>query len=291
MGHKDIVSKAILKRIVVDLARYLLNMRIEAIEILDSESQRIEQRRADLVVLARRAAGEFLLHFEIQNDNEVLIPARMLRYLSDLALAYPRYQIEQCLIYIGKRPLRMTDSMHHPGLDYHYRLIDMQQVDCDLFLQRSDPDALVLAILCDFKGRDDRAVVREILQRLRAATREQPGRFGEYLQMLEVLSTNRDLKDCIQEEEKMMNVAIEDLPSYQLVVDKVMEKGIEKGIEKGMEKGAEQNARTMFLRLFEARFGGPDGQVLARVEAASAAQMMDWSEALLAATPPDEVFE
>ena len=64
MGEKDTVSKAILKRIVVDLARYLLDMRIEAMEILDSESQRIEQRRADLVVLARRASGEFLLHFK-----------------------------------------------------------------------------------------------------------------------------------------------------------------------------------------------------------------------------------
>ena len=109
------------------------------------------------------------------------------------------------------------------------------------------------------------------------------------------LSTNRDLKDCIQEEEKMMNVAIEDLPSYQLIVDKVMEKGVKKGMEKGMEKGekkgAEENAKLMFLRLFKARFGAPDAELLARIEAASIDQVMAWSEALLSAESSDDLFD
>ena len=46
--------------------------------------------------------------------------------------------------------------------------------------------------------------------------------------MLEALSTNRNLKDKIKEEEKMLSVRWDELPSYEI--------GYEKGIEKGIEK-------------------------------------------------------
>ena len=282
MGEKDTVSKALLKRIVVDLARYLLDLEIEALEILDTESQRIEQRRADLVVLARDEQGEFLLHFEIQNDNQAAMPARMLRYLSDLLLAQPGREVRQCLIYIGKAALSMADGISQTGLDYHYRLIDMHRVDCRLLLERNDPDALVLAILCDFKGRDEREVVREILTRLRALTRDAPGRFSEYLSMLEVLSTNRDLKDCIREEEKMLSIAIEDLPSYEI--------GMEKGMECGRRQGSQETAKVVLIRLLETRFGSLDESSRARIEAAPTEQLMDWSENALKAANIAAVF-
>jgi len=105
--------------------------------------------------------------------------------------------------------------------------------------------------------------------------------------MLEVLSTNRDLQTCIREEEDMMNLAIEDLPSYELAVRKVMERGR----EEGREEGARKTARLMFLRLFEARFGRPDESVQARVDAASAQTLMTWSEKLLQASTPADVFK
>ena len=49
MGEKDTVSKALLKRIVVYLARYLLDMEIEAIEVLETETQRIDRTTDGLV--------------------------------------------------------------------------------------------------------------------------------------------------------------------------------------------------------------------------------------------------
>lgn len=202
MAGKDIVSKQLLKRIVVDLARYLLKLDIEALDIVETEQQRVEDRRADLVVLARHAGREILFHVEIQNANEPQMPARMLRYLSDLLLARPGLPVRQCLIYIGKGPLGMADSIRQEGLDYRYDLVDMHQVDCGVLLSRDDPDALVLAILCDFRGRDAAEVVREILLGLRRLTADAPNRFREYLIMLEVLSTNRDLQDCVAEQDK-----------------------------------------------------------------------------------------
>ena len=54
--------------------------------------------------------------------------------------------------------------------------------------------------------------------------------------MLEILSENRDLSALIEEEESMLSaIKLEDLPSYEI------------GIEKGMEKGIEKNQIKMEL--------------------------------------------
>ena len=47
MNHKYIVSKDLLKRIAVDIARVLLNIKVDRAEIIETEFQRIEDRRAD----------------------------------------------------------------------------------------------------------------------------------------------------------------------------------------------------------------------------------------------------
>lgn len=286
MGDKDTISKALLKRIVVDVARYLLDIEIEALEVLDTESQRIESRRADIVVLARDDSGELLLHLEIQNDNQREMPARMLRYLSELLLAWPGRPVRQCVIYIGRDPLTMADGIQQQGLSYRYRLLDMHRVDCELLIRRNDPDALVLAILCDFKGRNERDVVRDILIRLRKLTRESPQRFNDYLCMLEVLSANRDLKDCIREEEKMLNIAIEELPSYEIG----MEKGMEKGMESGLRQGSHDTAELLLIRLLQAKFGALDEASLAYIEQTSTERLMAWAENALTAQSLEQVF-
>ncbi|MDF1582290.1 MAG: hypothetical protein P1P78_03170 [Methyloprofundus sp.] len=48
MGEKDIISKQIFKRILVDVATYLFGLELQSAELLETEQQRIEDRRADL---------------------------------------------------------------------------------------------------------------------------------------------------------------------------------------------------------------------------------------------------
>lgn len=49
MGQKDIISKDILKRLLLDMAVYLFRLDLIDAELLSTEQQRIEDRRADLV--------------------------------------------------------------------------------------------------------------------------------------------------------------------------------------------------------------------------------------------------
>jgi predicted transposase/invertase (TIGR01784 family) len=233
MHHKDIVSKNTLKRLVLDMATYLFELDLVDIEILSEEHQRIETRRADLVVSAKdREGAHFILHIEVQNQNDATMPIRMMRYYSDIALAHPNQEIRQYLIYIGRAALSMQDGLSSALFDYRYRLLDMHRLDCEKFFQQDNPDALIFAILCDFKGRPEKEVIHYILKRLLELTGDNPAQYREYLGMLEILSTNRDLKTDIKEAENMLRMHIEELPSYEIG----MEKGLEKGMEKGMEK-------------------------------------------------------
>lgn len=252
MAAKDIVSKDILKRIAVDIARVLLKLEVDQAEIIETDYQRVEDRHADLVALMSGEAGRFILHIEIQNDNHRQMPWRMLRYRSDIGLARPEHDVRQYLIYIGKAPLTMPDRLRQSGLDYQYSIIDMHAVDCHALLQQDNPDALVLAILCDFKGRSDREVVHYILQRLRALTRDNESRLREYLRMLEILSTNRSLERIIEEEQKMLSQVDQTrLPSFRIG----MEQGLQQGLEKGLHQGLQQGELQLLKRLIQRRFG------------------------------------
>ena len=57
MSQKDIVSKGLLKRLLLDMAIYLLRLDLVDAELLSTEEQRFEDRRADLVAKVTPAQG------------------------------------------------------------------------------------------------------------------------------------------------------------------------------------------------------------------------------------------
>lgn len=240
MTREDVIGKSLLKRLAYDMATYLLELQVKErdIELLDTQSQRVEARRADLVArMVEHNTGErFLLHIEIQNDHDPLMPWRMLRYLSDIKLCWPHERVRQYLVFIGDQPLHMADGIDEPDHRYRYRILDMRTIDCERLMAIDKPDALVLAILCDFKGRSPELVVNSILRRLFELLRGQDKQFRDYLKMLEILSENRHLEAIVERGEQMLTqVNEENLPSFRIG----LRRGIERGMERGMDKGAE----------------------------------------------------
>lgn len=66
MGTKDIVTKSLIREIVMDMALYLLDLKITHLEGAPTERQRIEVRHADIVMKAVDESGEhFILHLEL----------------------------------------------------------------------------------------------------------------------------------------------------------------------------------------------------------------------------------
>ena len=114
-------------------------------------------------------------------------------------------------------------------INYKYAIIDIRDIPCESFLQSDDPSAVVLAILCDFEGKDKQMVVNTILKRLIELSDSEVS-FRNYLEKVEVFSTNRELEKYVDKGESMLTVDIEKLPSFN--------KGLKKGIETTLEKVA-----------------------------------------------------
>ncbi len=252
MGKKDIISKSVLGHLAADIANLLLGLDVDinSVELLDTEQQRVEQRRADLVARMRRQADghDFILHIEIQNHNAATMPLRMLRYFTDIQLAYPQEPIHQHLIYIGKERLTMPDFFDAPAFTYRYSLLDMHTVDCSILLTQDTPDALVLAILCDFKGKPVQDMVNYIVLRLRELMGDDESGFRNYFEMLETLAENRDLQPNIKEAELMLTqVDVTKFASYGWG----MRDGLERGRQEGKQEGELKKAREIAQQLLQ----------------------------------------
>ena len=238
---KDIITKRTIKILLKGFTEVILGFKISDVVFIDKELQRIEKREADIVVKCKIDGVEEILHIEIQNDYDKTMPNRMARYYLDIDLLYPNTPIRQYLIYIGKKKCYIKDRLKKKNIEFYYTLIDMHKIDCNKFIQMDTPKSLVLAILCDFKGKDELDIITYILNRLHALVKDSK-RLREYIEILEILSTNRDLKDKIKEAEKMIRTTrYEELPSFELG----LEKGIEEGIQKGKFEGKIETAITM----------------------------------------------
>lgn len=229
MQTKDVTSKNLLKRMAADLANVLLHLDIDpdSVELLETQRQRVEERRADLVIrtVRRGETQQQILHIEIQGQNQADMPVRMMRYYTDIRLDYPLEPVRQHLIYIGKSGLAMPDRVEEDGWAYRYHILDMRTVDCGVLLAQDTPEALVMAILCDFRGQPAGEVVKLIASRLRMLFRDDEQGFSNHFAMLEILAQNRDLEQEIQETKEMLTqIDVTRFASYQWGWEAAMEK-------------------------------------------------------------------
>lgn len=94
---------------------------------------------------------------------------------------------------------------------------------CNLLITQDTPEALVLAILCDFKGQDAQEIVNYIVLRLRQLTADNEQAFRNYYEMLETLADNRDLQANLDEAKNMLTqVDITRFASYRWGVEATM---------------------------------------------------------------------
>ena len=227
MAEKDIISKKLLKTLALDIAQLLLKLDVTDAEVVDADYQKIESRQADLVAKmsgeksANGKEQEFIMHIEIQNDNHPEMLMRMLRYRSEIMAHHPNIEIRQYLIYIGDAALNMQSILNEHDIEYSYTILDMHKIDCEQILAINTPDAVVISILCDFKGKPAQEVINYLVKKLEELTGNNETQFREYISMMEVLSGNRGYQELIKESEEMLSqVKLTDLPSYQIVKER-----------------------------------------------------------------------
>ena len=197
------------------------------------------------------------------------MPLRMMRYFSDIALAHVGETTVQYLLYIGKAPMTMSDHFRGEDWLYRYKVLDMREQDSEHFLNSDNPDALVLAILCDPKSLEPNALVARIIKELRRLHGDKLDNLRDSLKMLDVLSSNRDLQDLVKENTKMF-IDVEKLGIYQLVKEQSEARGIKKGEARGEARGLKKMVLRLLAKLPPEQVADLSGMSLAEIKAIAA---------------------
>ncbi|MCI4625707.1 MAG: hypothetical protein L3V56_07070 [Candidatus Magnetoovum sp. WYHC-5] len=167
---------------------------------------------------------------------------RELRYWVYLRQVY-KLPVKQYVVYIGQKPLKMKSTIEEDNITYSYTIIDMKTVDCEKFLYADRPEEIIISILCDYKGRDVKMFIREILERIRELVKEET-LLSKYIRQLEILSNLRDLQNYVGEEVEKMAFTFDLTKDYRF--QQGMAKGIEKGREEGLKEGLEFALKLKF---------------------------------------------
>jgi predicted transposase/invertase (TIGR01784 family) len=214
-------------------------------DLLEKDLQYTLERKADFLkkIIPSDGLPPYVLHIEIQSENDAEMYARMLLYY---ALIYKKYKIEtvQFVLYIGNEPLDMIDSMTHKSLGFSYKIIDIRRYDYEHFLQASTPEEVILAILGNFHGEKPETVIEQIIVRLQELTNTKLA-LGKYATQLSIISKLRKLeKETLNQIKDMpitLDFSIEDLPAFHVALKKGEEKAEAKAkaesIEKMLRKG------------------------------------------------------
>jgi hypothetical protein len=92
-------------------------------EVLSVELARVEERRADLVLLL---ADGTILHIEFQSGNDKNMPYREGIYCLLLGQKYRRH-VRQVVLYVGQAKMRMEDHVDLGETRSAYALMDIRR--------------------------------------------------------------------------------------------------------------------------------------------------------------------
>jgi predicted transposase YdaD len=224
MGKYDIALKLVLQKWGSGIVQQLT---AEAIaRWCNPEFPRVSTQFADL--LAETESGR-LWHLELQATNDPDMPLRMLEYTSRAHRAYGRFP-KQCVLYVGREPLRMVAEICEEDLWFRYRLVDIRDLDRERLLSSGDVGDNIIAILTELRSSEE--VVRRVLNAIAALEESER---QEALEALLLIAGLRELEEMVEQEARKMPVFDDILENK--VLGREFKRGLEEGVKQGREEG------------------------------------------------------
>jgi len=255
----------------------------EVVHWLNVEFPKVQHRQVDL--LGETGDGE-LLHIELQSSNDSGMPLRMAEYFLAIYRSQQRFP-RQLVVYVGREPLDMSAALNGPGMQFHYDLIDMREVDGDRLLSSAQVSDNVIGIL----GRvaDTRAAVRRLVERIAELD---PDDRMTYLRSLFVVAGLRGLAKMVEGEARTMPVHINILENEVLGREylKGLQQGRDEGRQEGRQAGRHEGESSVLRRQIEKRFGTLPLWAEKRIAEAPVEQLETWAIAVLDAPNLEELL-
>ena len=223
-------------------------------EVLNVELARVEERRADLVLLL---ADGTILHIEFQSGNDKDMPYRVGIYCLLLGQKYRR-RVRQVVLYVGQAKMRMDDHVDLGETKAAYTLMDIRDMDARQLIASGRPGDLALAMLAG-GGPEQVFEIAKRASELKGAERQR------VVSQLVLLSGLRRLTGRLRMELKAMSVTT-DITKNEFVQDVVRDR-----------------LANMLRGQLEMKFGSLPKWVDERLEAATSVQVERWSKKILTA--------
>lgn len=188
------------------LAYFIPDEIIETRDMNPKIRQHITEQETDtLVMIKPKGKKPFLFHLEFQSTNHNRIAARMASYDYMLHLKY-NMDVVSAVIYIGSAPMTMKNTVSFNGNHYACRIIDIREMDPEIFLGSERSKEIVFAILAGNDESKRKEIIRRIFSRLLELLPDKEPEFRKRVMELEILSGLRGKEihqQIIREGQKM----------------------------------------------------------------------------------------
>ena len=219
----DKIFRENIEQVIITLAQKLLGIDPATLEEIPDDSQYTIERKPDLLKKVKPGGKkkDYILQMEFQSTDSHKMLKRLLFYYGLLFADYG-LEVLQYVFYIGKKnkPTMPTD-IQHTNLQFRYELINIMDIDYELFIHSNKPEDVVVAILCDFKKKSPEYIIDTILDRLQKLNNDELD-LSKYVTQLEVLSKLRNLQDLFINKAAKMPI------TYDLKTDIRFLQGVEK---------------------------------------------------------------
>jgi hypothetical protein len=187
-------------------------------EVLSTDFQEMQQRRADLVLELEDGS---ILHIEFQSENDSDMPYRMAIYAVMIGRRYRR-PMRQVVLYVGQEKLRMEDHLDLGAFQIRYSLIDIREFDAEELMRSGGPGDLALAVLA-------RGGTEKLFDIARCAAELDPIERSRALSQISLLCGLRKLPEDLRMKVKNMSSLLKDHWLVRELYDEALSKGETKG--------------------------------------------------------------
>jgi hypothetical protein len=205
----DKIVKENIASIIPALMDNVLGFKVLDSVVIEEKIQQTKEKEADVLRIVTDPTGrKFILHLEFQVDDYKKMAYRMADYWVLLKSKY-KYPVRQFVIYIGNKQPTMKTVLSEDGNYFQFQLINITKLDYLRFLNSTNPEEIILAILGDFGNEKPETALSHIIQRLEETKTDQ-NTLQKHFNQLRILAKLRklDLKfdDMIQNMAKYLDV-------------------------------------------------------------------------------------
>jgi hypothetical protein len=197
----DKIVKENIESIIPALMNSVLGFKVLESVVIKEKLQQTKEKEADVLRIITDPTGrKFILHLEFQVDDYKKMVYRMIDYWGLLKSKY-NLPVRQFVIYIGDKEPTMKTVLSEDGNYFQFQLTNITQFDYLRFLNSTNPEEIILAVLGDFGNENPENALSQIIHRLQE-TKTDLTTLQKHFRQLRILAKLRklDLKfdDMIQ---------------------------------------------------------------------------------------------